>query len=48
MDYRHIPQHLATAISLFYTETLNPYLNFHRPCYFAIEKVDAKGKVRKT
>ena len=27
---------------------LNPYVNLHRPCLFAKEVVDAKGKVRKT
>lgn len=48
MGYSHIPQHHATAINAFYTEHLNPYLNFHRPCYFAVDQVDAKGKVRKT
>ena len=26
---------------------LNPYLNFHRPCMFAEDTVDAKGKVKK-
>ena len=26
---------------------LNPYLNFHRPCFFAEVVVDAKGKQRK-
>ena len=48
MGYSHIPQQHATAINHFYTETLNPYLNFHRPCYFAVDKIDAKGKVQKT
>ena len=48
MGYSHIPQHHATAINRFYSETLNPYLNFHRPCYFAVDKIDAKGKVQKT
>lgn len=48
MGYSHIPQKCATAINRFYTEVLNPYLNFHRPCYFAVDKVDAKGKIRKT
>ena len=48
MGYSHIPQHHATAINRFYTEQLNPYLNFHRPCYFAVDKIDAKGKIRKT
>ena len=48
MGYSHIPQKHATAINRFYSETLNPYLNFHRPCYFAVDKIDAKGKIRKT
>ena len=48
MGYSHIPQKHASAINCLYTEMLNPYLNFHRPCYFAVEKVDAKGKIRKT
>lgn len=48
MGYSHIPQKHATAINRFYTQTLNPYLNFHRPCYFAVDKIDPKGKIRKT
>ena len=48
MGYSHIPQHHAGAINAFYSELFNPYLNFHRPCYFAVDRVDAKGKVRKT
>ena len=48
MGYGHIPRHHATGINRFYTEQLNPYLNFHRPCYFAIDHVDAKGTIRKT
>jgi hypothetical protein len=48
MGYSHIPQHYATAINRFYADQLNPYLNFHRPCYFAVDTVDAKGKIRKT
>src|SRR5487761_2400222 len=48
MGYSHIPQKHATAINQFYAEALNPYLNFHRPCYFAVDKIDAKGKIRKT
>ena len=27
---------------------LSPFLNFHRPCLFATERVDARGKVRRT
>ncbi len=37
----------ATKIQSFYKETLNPYLNFHRPCGFATETVDEKGKIKK-
>jgi transposase InsO family protein len=48
MGYSHIPQKYAAAINDFYTEALNPYLNFHRPCYFAVDTIDAKGKIRKT
>jgi hypothetical protein len=48
MGYSHIPQKHATAINGFYTEAFNPYLNFHRPCFFAVDTTDAKGKVRKT
>lgn len=48
MGYSHIPQRHAATINRFYSDTLNPYLNFHRPCYFAVDKVDAKGKIQKT
>ena len=48
MGYSHIPQKHATAINRFYADVLNPYLNFHRPCYFAVDTIDAKGKIRKT
>ena len=48
MGFSHIPQTHAALINHFYREFFNPYLNFHRPCYFAVNKVDAKGKIRKT
>ena len=48
MGYSHIPQKYAAAINDFYTDALNPYLNFHRPCYFAVDTIDSKGKIRKT
>jgi transposase InsO family protein len=48
MGYSHIPQKYAAAINDFYIDALNPYLNFHRPCYFAVDEMDAKGKIRKT
>jgi hypothetical protein len=48
MGYSHIQQKHAAAINQFYAETFNPYLNFHRPCYFALDTIDAKGKIKKT
>jgi hypothetical protein len=45
--YAHIPQHYATQVNAVCAEHLNPYLNFHRPCLFATEKTDAKGKIQK-
>jgi len=47
LGYSHIPQHLAEEVNDFFSEYLNPYLNFHRPCLFPEETVDEKGKVRK-
>lgn len=47
MGYMHIPQSEADKIQRFYTETLNVYLNFHRPCGFATETVNTKGKIKK-
>lgn len=45
--YAHIPGHFAQQINRFTQEVLAPYLNFHRPCFFPIEVVDDKGRVRK-
>ncbi len=47
MGYGHIPQSEAEKIQHFYRETLNVYLNFHRPCGFATAVVDRRGKVRR-
>ena len=47
MGYSHIPQRFAARVNALYAEHLNPYLNLHRPCLFATELIDAKGKVRK-
>ncbi|MDT8843247.1 hypothetical protein ParKJ_38085 [Paraburkholderia fungorum] len=44
----HIPQKHAAAINRFYEEALYPYLNFHRPCYFAVDTMDARGRIRET
>jgi transposase InsO family protein len=47
MGYTHIPAPHAAAITDFYTEHLNPYLNFHRPCGVPELIVNAKGKEKR-
>lgn len=44
LGYGHIPGHWAPAINAFTLDTLSPYVNFHRPCFFAHTVVDAKGR----
>ena len=48
LGYVHIPQKYATAIDHYHRVFLNIYINFHRPCFFAISAVDQRGKVKKT
>src|SRR5699024_5314714 len=48
LGYGHIPARCAKALNDFNQNVLSPYLNYHRPCLFAQEHIDAKGKVRKT
>lgn len=45
--YSHIPQHYAGLLNKFNQDHLIPYLNFHRPCFYARTKVDKKGKEKK-
>jgi len=45
--YAHLPQKYATRLNAFNRQFLNPYLNFHRPCFFPEVLTDAKGKQRK-
>ena len=47
LGYAHIPQQYATLLNQFHQDFLNPYLNFHRPCFFPEILVDHKGKQRK-
>ena len=48
LGYAHIPQHCAPPVNAFLQQHLNPYLNFHRPCFFSLTVQDANGKQRKT
>lgn len=47
LGYSHIPQRYASAVNAFCQEFLNPYVNFHRPCFFAETITNDKGKTRK-
>ena len=49
VGYGFIGQQHAGQINDFYFDYFNEYLNYHRPCAFAIEIADAKkkGKIRK-
>lgn len=47
MGYGHIAAAHAEAISRFYREHLNPYVNLHRPCAQADIEIDVKGKKRR-
>ncbi len=47
LGYAHIPQRYAAPVNDFCRDFLNPYVNFHRPCFFAETVTDAKGKQRK-
>ena len=47
LGYSHIPQKWAPLINEFNQSYLNPYINYHRPCFFAEVIVDKKGKERK-
>jgi len=44
MGYGHIPAEHAELIQRFYTAYFNPYLNYHRPCGFAIVGYDDRGR----
>lgn len=44
MGYGPLGAEHAEEFQKFYTAQLNPYLNFHRPCGFATERTDARGK----
>jgi transposase InsO family protein len=46
--YAHIPQRWAALINTFNHNTLFPYINYHRPCFFPVIRTDSKGKQKKT
>jgi hypothetical protein len=47
LGYTHIPQCGAGLLNKYHQYYLNPYINFHRPCFFPVEEIDRKGRVKK-
>jgi transposase InsO family protein len=48
LGYTHIPQSCAALLNVYHREILNPYVNFHRPCFFPLAVIDHKGKIKQT
>ncbi len=46
--YTHIPQKWASKINQFNHDYLNPYINYHRPCFFPETVINSKGKQQKS
>ncbi|MDO9579454.1 MAG: hypothetical protein Q7J06_02645 [Bacteroidales bacterium] len=47
MGRNYIQKKNAKSINKFLRENMDEYLNFHRPCGFATDYVDEKGKIKK-
>ena len=48
LGYAYITQSCAERINGFNRDFFNPYVNFHRPCFFPVSVIDPKGKIKKT
>jgi transposase InsO family protein len=48
LGYSHIPREYAQILNEFNRDYLNPYINFHRPCFFPVPVTDRRGKIKKT
>jgi transposase InsO family protein len=47
LGYAYIPQSCAELINAFNGEFFNPYISFHRPCFFPVSVIGPKGKIKK-
>lgn len=45
--HNHMPARYASIMNEFNRGYVNGYLNYHRPCGFAQEYIDARGKIKK-
>ena len=48
LGYAYISQAYAELLNGYHQDYLNPYINFHRPCFFPVTVIDHRGKVKKT
>ena len=48
LGYGHIPQACAESLNQYHDGYLNPYINFHRPCFFPVSVIDHRGRIKKT
>ena len=48
LGYAYIPQACAELLNAYHSGFLNPYVNFHRPCFFPVCVIDHKGRIKKT
>jgi transposase InsO family protein len=48
LGYAYIPQACAELLNEHHEGYLNPYINFHRPCFFPVSVIDYRGKSKKT
>ena len=48
LGYGHIPQSCAESLNQYHDGYLNPYINFHRPCFFPVSVIDHRGRIKKT
>ena len=47
LGHIYVPATLAPRVDAFLRNTLSTFLNFHRPCLFAVEVTDGRGRVKK-
>ena len=47
LGHAHVPQHHAERFNLFDQAHLNPYVNYHRPCFYPETRIDKRGKEKK-
>ena len=47
LGHLHIPQQYADALNRFHNDHFNPYINYHRPCFFPVTTTDSKGRQKR-